>query len=350
MSKLRRIAACSSGALVLAVGLFPALRAEAAPVTFGAVASANQEVTAPGASDLNASAVVDISIDGFTGDVCVQSTISGLGGAITAAHIHSGGFGVNGAVVVPLPNTATAVAGCVTTTPQQAQAILANPNGFYFNAHTAASPGGAVRGQLTSTMLSASLVGSAEVPTLGDPDGSGRSVVSIDTTANQACVWTELTALDLPAVAAHIHSGALGVAGPVVVPIVAPATATAASCGTASAAVVTGIAAAPANFYVNVHTAPFPGGAVRGNLTTRTAFGIPTPATGTPIPLATTTTVLATTTVPATTTIATTTTAATTTTIPTTTTTAPAAPATTAAPAVEPSPAEPIEEAPTFAG
>ncbi len=263
---------------MLGAGLLPALRAEAAPQTLGAVAAASEEPTAVAAGDAAAAATVDLSIDGVTGDICVQSAITGLSGPITMAHIHTGGPGVNGPVFVTLPSTATGVSGCATATPVQAQAILAAPNGFYFNAHTAASPAGAVRGQLSTMLFNASLTGAAEIPGPGDPDGAGSAVVAIDATANRACVLTTVSAIDLPATLAHIHSGAVGVAGPVVVPLTAPATATAASCGTATAAIISAIVASPVGHYVNVHTTPFSGGAVRGPRSVRTPRGITKPS------------------------------------------------------------------------
>ena len=350
MSKKSHIGKAVISVALLGGVLLPALRAEAASVTLGAVASANQEVAAVGAGDANAAAVVDMTVDPVTGDVCVQALLSGLGGPLTAAHIHAGAFGVNGPVVVGLPSTGTTVSGCVVTTPAQAQAIVAAPNNFYFNAHTAASPGGAVRGQLTTTMLRAGLSGAAEVPGPGDPDGAGSAVTAVDATSNRACTWISVTNIDLPATGFHIHSGAASVAGPVVVPFASPTTAVAAACGSASSATTSGLVNTPTAFYVNVHTAPFPGGAVRGNLSIRPAQVIPVAAT-TPIVLvpptvapstaAPTTTIAPTTTAPATTTVA-----------PTTTTTSPpttVAP-TSAAPVVEAPPAEPMEEEPSFAG
>ena len=72
----------------------------------------------------------------------------------------------------------------------------------------------------------------------------------------------------------HIHQGAVGVAGPVVVPLfVPPAPATSArhikQKGTATPnAGTTGaqICQNPTGYYVNYHTTAFPGGAIRGQL------------------------------------------------------------------------------------
>lgn len=342
----RRLVVGTCAAVMLGAGLLPAMRAEAAPQTLGAVAAASEEPTAVAAGDAAAAATVDLTVDGVTGDICVQSAITGLSGPITMAHIHTGGPGVNGPVFVTLPFTATGVSGCATATPAQAQSILAAPNGFYFNAHTAASPAGAIRGQLSTTLFNASLTGAAEVPGPGDPDGAGSAVVAIDATANRACVLTTVSAIDLPATMAHIHSGAVGVAGPVVVPLTAPATATSASCGTATAAIISAIVASPVGHYVNVHTAAFTGGAIRGPLSLRTASGIPTPsASGSTTAPTSSPTTGATTTSTAPSMTTTTMAAGVSTTKPTTATSAP-----TTAPAPTPEPATPVVENPTFTG
>lgn len=78
--------------------------------------------------------------------------------SITAAHIHTGAAGANGGVLV----SAQVASGQVTLTngvgtferpglpitAANAQAILNNPAGFYFNVHTALNPGGVIRGQM----------------------------------------------------------------------------------------------------------------------------------------------------------------------------------------------------------
>src|SRR5690606_15062408 len=77
------------------------------------------------------------------------------GTAITAAHIHTGAVGTNGPPVVNLalgPGEITLANGSGTgltaTSMDIASQLIGNPAGFYFNAHTALNPGGAVRGQV----------------------------------------------------------------------------------------------------------------------------------------------------------------------------------------------------------
>jgi len=109
---------------------------------------------------------------------------------------------------------------------------------------------------------SAVLTGAAEVPGPGDTDGAGLAVLTIDGTTLRYNVWTQNIAA---ATAAHVHSGAAGVAGPPVVTLDHNMLAN------GSVAITTAVAdqirANPAGFYVDVHTGDFPNGAVRGQLT-----------------------------------------------------------------------------------
>ena len=110
------------------------------------------------------------------------------------------------------------------------------------------------------------LTGEAEAPA-GDPVGTGTATIRLRAGQGQVCY--RLAARNLPAaVAAHIHRGNAGSAGPVVVPLQTPnATGVSSGCANAARALVRAILARPALFYVNVHTNEFPGGAIRGQLT-----------------------------------------------------------------------------------
>ena len=108
----------------------------------------------------------------------------------------------------------------------------------------------------------ASLSGAAEVPGPGDVDGTGFAVVTIDGTNLRYNVWTQNIGA---ATGAHIHAAAAGVAGDVFIPLDANALPNGST--TITAAQAAAIKANPSGFYVNVHTAEFPAGAVRGQLT-----------------------------------------------------------------------------------
>jgi CHRD domain len=108
--------------------------------------------------------------------------------------------------------------------------------------------------------LHATLTGRVEVPK-GDPDGTGTAEVKINGT--KVC-W-EITATKVVKLtAAHIHKGKPGVAGPVVVPF--GKTFKAKGCTTTTAAVAAAIKKSPRAYYVNVHNARYPAGALRGQL------------------------------------------------------------------------------------
>ncbi|HKX23019.1 MAG TPA: CHRD domain-containing protein [Rhizorhapis sp.] len=110
------------------------------------------------------------------------------------------------------------------------------------------------------------LTGAQEVPKPGDPDGSGRFEVSISDRVDQFCYeFKDVRGIGTPT-AAHIHRGASGVAGPVVVPLDPPGGGNSKGCKDVPEAIADEIKANPTSFYVNVHNAEFPDGAIRGQL------------------------------------------------------------------------------------
>ncbi|HEX7705532.1 MAG TPA: CHRD domain-containing protein [Thermoanaerobaculia bacterium] len=110
--------------------------------------------------------------------------------------------------------------------------------------------------------FSAQLTGAAEVPGPGDTDGSGFAVIVIDGTTIRYNVLVQN--IGTPT-GAHIHRGAVGTAGPVVVDLGVSSLASGSVSGVAQS-LINEIAGNPSGFYVNVHNAEFPNGAIRGQL------------------------------------------------------------------------------------
>ncbi len=109
------------------------------------------------------------------------------------------------------------------------------------------------------------MTGEAERPGPGDPDAFGYATVVINSDTGEVCVRLRVFNM-APATAAHIHVGGPSEPGPVVVPLPAPTNGRSSGCVSASTALLQRIVDNPANYYVNVHNLPFPGGAVRGQL------------------------------------------------------------------------------------
>jgi hypothetical protein len=116
--------------------------------------------------------------------------------------------------------------------------------------------------------LEAALSGANEVsPTgelgAGDPDGIGFATIRIDDATGLLDWEIAVANIELPVTLAHIHSGPAGQNGPVVVDFNAMLSGADLLVDAALAAEILGD---PGGFYVNIHNAPFPGGAVRGQL------------------------------------------------------------------------------------
>ena len=109
-------------------------------------------------------------------------------------------------------------------------------------------------------VLTATLAGAGETAG-GDADGTGAFSVEIDTDAGDFC-YSLSAAKIAKATMAHVHSGAAGADGAPVITIDLGSD----LCIAAEPDVLKAIVAVPGNYYVNIHNAEFPAGAIRGQL------------------------------------------------------------------------------------
>jgi hypothetical protein len=116
--------------------------------------------------------------------------------------------------------------------------------------------------------LVAVLSGAHAVPGPGDPAGSGEFRGRITPQENSVELCYELTVSDLASgvTAAHIHAGAPGEAGEVLIPLLAPVSGRAEDCVVLNATEALGLLDDAEGHYVNVHTQGHPDSAIRGQL------------------------------------------------------------------------------------
>ena len=277
----------SSLALGLALALV-LLSTTASAQTFGAVLTGSQEsppTTSPGFGNFTG------TFDSTRSNITITLTVSNLGAPISGYHIHEKAAGSpNGAIVINFQGLGgtfvnNKLTGTFPVAADVAARMIANPSNFYVNVHTTQFPGGAIRGDLSITSggvisYAADLRGTNEVPPNGS-NGFGSAYVAIDPATN-TLFWDVVTSGVTPTLS-HIHGPApAGSNASVLINFATSAAAftngrTSGSISIASlpAETLTALLTNPANFYVNVHSATFPGGEIRGQLIAANEYDIP---------------------------------------------------------------------------
>ena len=191
-------------------------------------------------------------------------TVNGMTAA--AGHVHLGNTGANGAIIVPMTasgtGTFTVPSGTLLT---EAQATAFANGGLYFNAHSTDNPTGEVRGQIGREVFAAQMSSAQEIP-INASTATGNGLLEFDATTKM--ITGRVTLAGMAATAAHIHTGVLGVNGPIIFPM----TQTEAGSGiwvtaadaTMTDAQITNLKAG--GLYFNAHSTAFPGGEIRGQI------------------------------------------------------------------------------------
>jgi hypothetical protein len=120
--------------------------------------------------------------------------------------------------------------------------------------------------------LRAAMTGAAEPQGSGDPNGVGTATFNLNGRRHRICFKLTFRRIG-PPFAGHIHTGRRGVSGDVLVPLFeGTRTRTSPIQGCASNVAgdtIRDIREHPNRFYVNLHNATYPAGAIRGQLKQR---------------------------------------------------------------------------------
>ncbi|MEZ5016404.1 MAG: CHRD domain-containing protein [Flavipsychrobacter sp.] len=206
------------------------------------------------------------------GKLSIKVVVDGLSGTITGAHLHKGAAGTNGPVV---ENLTTMINGNTIMADVDPTAYLSDlKNGdIYLNVHTAANAGGEIRGQLMMQpyVQFDAMLDTAQETTAVTGMANGMGVASLRINYTFDTLWYDAQLNDLTGSiqAAHLHNGALGTSGGVVIGIPS---------GSINGNVISGMFTGAdlsdslmnylleGSIYLNVHTTANPAGEVRGQV------------------------------------------------------------------------------------
>ena len=138
----------------------------------------------------------------------------------------------------------------------------------FFAAASLAATAALASGGLDSetTRFTAELTGANEVPGPGATGAKGKATLELEAAHDKLCYKIRVEGLG-EATMAHVHKGAAGVAGPPVAKLEAPnKEGFVSNCTQIAPEVTQGIMKTPGDYYVNVHTAALPNGALRGQI------------------------------------------------------------------------------------
>lgn len=221
----------------------------------------------------NAEGVAVITVSSDLSTVSYNVALTGLSGPITGAHFHGGGAGINGGVVLNLTNDVNGnrIMGSADLTPQLLNAMLRGD--IYLNVHTAANPGGEIRGQvykLAREAYSYQFSGGQEVPAVTTA-ATGAGMVTIDRDQTNAHFMMVVSGLETDFTAAHFHNARPGVNGGVIYNLASYFNAGGGAYGywtedDATTPFDHSLLFRNNEVYVNVHTMGHPGGEIRANI------------------------------------------------------------------------------------
>ncbi|HLP38399.1 CHRD domain-containing protein [Lacibacter sp.] len=232
--------------------------------------SAKNENPAPASRAESGLATIKLMSDN---SITYNFNVTGLAStdALTAAHFHSGNAGANGSVILNFnPSfSGTASSGTILNVRQSLVDSLKNDaNEIYFNVHSNQVASGLVRAQINTKVelaMDIMLSGANEVPAVNT---SATGMAQLRLTADKK-LYSVITVSNLAAgdalLFAHLHNGAVGVNGAIVLGIAGSASDFAVNKVYALTDAIYNSIKSDA-MYVNAHSTLYAGGVVRGQI------------------------------------------------------------------------------------
>lgn len=256
--------------IALAASAVAAGGQQATTIQLQTAMNAAQEVPSPTGDVAGARGTFTATLSKSAGGASLRwrLSFSGLTGPAAAAHVHVARTGQPGPVAVPLCGPCSSGASGTATVTGATLAALTS-GGAYVNVHTATNGAGEIRGQVGVTAkITTALNARQERPR---PQGNvararGTFTATVTKAGNTGSLAWRLrfSGLTGPAVAAHVHIGKPGVAGPVAVPLCGPCRNGGRGTARLNARALAALEAGRA--YVNVHTRTNAGGEIRGQI------------------------------------------------------------------------------------
>jgi hypothetical protein len=249
---------------------------------FTATLTGAQEVPPNATAAIGAGTVI---IDANTRALSATVTTAGIAG--TAASVHESPPGLIGSIVFPLGETSPGTGiwtAQVTLTDAQISALRAG--NYYFSVRSAANPGGEIRGPIlprmstpsesgangvgttaagttTATVFKNALTGTQAIPA-ASTTATALVTTAVDNVAKTLAV--AVNTIGITGTEAHVHEAAPGRNGQIVVPLSQTSGGSGIWFAKASLSDAQTSSVMDGNYYVDVHSAAFPNGEVRGQI------------------------------------------------------------------------------------
>lgn len=238
-------------------------------LSFSARMNGDQEIPAV---TTTGQGVASLTLNGSRDSLCISIYTAATLTPITGIHLHNGMAGTNGAVVFDLTpylnngHVQAVITGTDLTSQLISDMIVGN---IYINAHTATNMNGEIRGQVkleSDFPYRAMIDGSQEVPAVST-SASGLGVFNLSLDKKKLMYWISADGLSGSISGAHLHAGAMGINGAVVVDLSSGIMGNA-IVGVADVSAISGFDTdlMAGNIYVNIHTAANMNGEIRGQL------------------------------------------------------------------------------------